>query len=156
MSALTDIEAMTGHEVDDKAFLAFERKSNTPGVSGIYYEEFDKKNGTAIQEPQLTQVITNAQKVIDAAVYNNADIDRIYIYSNKAGTDVTITLITRPDRNGISNVHTGRIVNGGYVPCSAPAQVRGKYRNIFGFYYDNNTKNKFILFDNGEILPEAH
>jgi hypothetical protein len=150
--AITDIQKMAGHEVEDKAFLAFERSSNTAGVSGIYFQEF-LKNGSAAQNPQT--IIANAQKVIDKAVYAPADIDKIFIYSNKAGTDVTITLVTLP-RNGISDVHTGRIVNGVYVPCSTPAHVRGTFRSFFGFYYDDNTKNKFLLFDSGEILPEAH
>ena len=150
---ITDVEVMAGYEVHDKAFLAFERRSSTPGVSGIYFHEFDKKNGTAAQNPQ--SIIANAQKVIDAAVYNNANIFRIFIYSNKEGRDVTITLVTRPTDN-VSTVHTGRISNGTYVACSAPAQVQGTFRTFFGFYYDDDTKNKFILFDNGEILPEAH
>ena len=152
--AINDIQEMAGHEVDDKAFLAFERRSNTAGVSGIYFNEFDKINGSAAANPQ--NIIATAQKVIDVGVYGNADIARIFIYSNKDGTDVTITFVTEPNNDGISDVHTGRIVNGGYVACSAPAHVQGSFRRFFGFYYDNNTKNKFILFDNGEVLPEAH
>lgn len=148
-----DIQKMASHEVEDKAFLAFERRSNTAGVSGIYYHEF-LKSGTAAQNPD--NIIKNARKVIDKSVYAPADIDRIFVYSNKAGTDVTITLVTLPKSDGFSDVHTGRIVSGAYVPCSSPAHVRGTFRSFFGFYYDDDTKNKFLLFDSGEILPEAH
>ena len=153
MSTINDIENTAGYQVDDKAFLAFERRSSQAGVSGIYFYEFDKKNGTAIQNPDT--VFQTAPKVIDSGIYNNADIDRIVLYSNKAGTDVTITLVTRPV-NGITNVHTGRIVNGAYQPCSAPAQVQGTLRSFFAFYYDDNTKNKFMLFDTGTVEGEAH
>jgi hypothetical protein len=153
MSLPADIQNMTGFQVEDKAFLAFERRSSQQGVSGVYFWEFDKKNGSAIQNPDT--VITTAPKVIDSSVYNNANIDRILLYSNKPGTDVTITLVTRPV-GGITFVHTGRIVGGGYVPCSAPAQVQGNLKSFFSLYYGDNTKNKFMLFDNGTILPEAH
>ena len=138
MSTINDIENTAGYQVDDKAFLAFERRSSQAGVSGIYFYEFDKKNGTAIQNPDT--VFQTAPKVIDSGIYNNADIDRIVLYSNKAGTDVTITLVTRPV-NGITN---------------APAQVQGTLRSFFAFYYDDNTKNKFMLFDTGTVEGEAH
>lgn len=152
--SLTDIETMNGFQVEDKAFLAFERKSSQQGVSGIYFLEFDKKNGSAIQNPGAA--INAASKVIDSSIYNNMDIDRIFLYTNKAGTDVTISLVTRPNPNGITFVHTGRIVNGSYVPCSAPAQVQGTLKYFFAFYYDDDTKNKFMLFDNGTISGEGH
>ena len=48
---ITDAQAMTGIQVDDKAFLAFERKSNQPGITGIYFLEFDRRNGTVIADP---------------------------------------------------------------------------------------------------------
>jgi hypothetical protein len=34
--------------------------------------------------------------------------------------------------------------------------VQGNWKSSFGFYYDDKTKNKFILFDTGRILAEAH
>jgi len=151
-TTINDVQEMAGYEVDDKAFLAFERRSNTPGVSGVYFHVFDK-NGTAEQNPET--VIANARKVIEPSVYNNRDLFRILIYSNKAGTDVTITLVTTPV-NGFSEVHTGRIANDRYVACSAPARVRGTMKSSVAFYYDDNTKNKFILFSSGVILPEGH
>jgi hypothetical protein len=152
-TTIDDAQVMAGLEVDDKAFLAFERRSNTAGVSGVYFYEFDKKNGTAEQNPEA--VIAKAQKVIDSSLYKNRDLDRIFIYSNKDGTDVTITLVTKASGN-LSYVYTGRIKNGKYTACSDPAEVRGRFVGFFGFYYDNNTKNKFILFDNGEISAESH
>ena len=64
-------------------------------------------------------------KVIDAvADYNNRDVDRIFLYANKAGTEVTITFITIPDQNNTTFIYTGRIVNSAYTPCSAPAQIQ--------------------------------
>jgi hypothetical protein len=152
-TTINDIQEMAGYQVDDKAFLAFERRSNTAGVSGVYFHVFDKKNGTAVQNPET--VIANARKVIDSSVYNDRDLFRIFIYSNKAGTNVTITLVTTPINN-FSEVHTGRIVNGNYVACSSPARVRGTLKSFLGLYYDDDTKNKFILFSSGAILPEAH
>ena len=152
---ITDAQAMTGIQVDDKAFLAFERKSNQPGITGIYFLEFDRRNGTVIADPDAALVA--APKVIDAvADYNNRDVDRIFLYANKAGTEVTITFITIPDQNNTTFIYTGRIVNSAYTPCSAPAQIQANWKNTFGFYYDDNTKNKFMLFDNGRILAEAH
>lgn len=47
---LTDAQIMAGFQVGDKAFLAFERRSPQQGVSGIYFLEFDKRNGSAIQK----------------------------------------------------------------------------------------------------------
>jgi hypothetical protein len=141
---LTDVQNMAGITVEDKAFIAFERRSTSPQVSGVYFNEFDRITGTAAQN---FNVIATAPKVIDGTVYNNANLDRIFLYANKAGTDITITLITTPDASGTSFVHTGRIIGGNqYQPCSAPAQVQGTLSGFFGFYYDNNTKNKFYLF----------
>ncbi len=142
--ALTDVQNMTGITVEDKAFIAFERRSTNPQASGVFFKEFDRKNGTAAQN---LNVISTAPRVIDSTVYNNLDLERIFLYANKAGTDITITFITTPDASGTTFVHTGRIIGGNqYQPCSAPAQVQGTLSGFFGFYYDNNTKNKFYLF----------
>jgi hypothetical protein len=145
--ALTDVQNMAGIAIEDKAFIAFERRSTNPQVpSGVYFKEFDRINGTAAQNLN----VINAQMVIASTVYNNLDLDRIVLYANKAGTDITITFITIPDPNGTTFVHTGRIIGGNqYQPCSAPAQVQGTLKGFFGFYYDNNTKNKFYLFESG-------
>jgi hypothetical protein len=153
-TTIDDAQVMAGLEVGDKAFLAFERRPKA-GDSGVYWYEFDKKNGTAEQNPEA--VIAKAQKLIDSSLYKNRDLDRIFIYSNKDGTDVTITLVTKASGN-FSYVYTGRIKNGKYTSCTDPAEdeVRGRFVGFFGFYYDDNTKNKFILFDNGEIRPQSH
>jgi hypothetical protein len=140
---LTDVQNMAGVTVEDKAFIAFERRSTNPQVSGVYFKEFDRKTGTAAQN---FNVIATAPMVINSTVYNNANLERIFLYTNKAGTDITITLVTTPV-GGITFVHTGRIVGGNqYQPCSAPAQVQGSLSGFFGFYYDDDTKNKFYLF----------
>jgi hypothetical protein len=152
-TTIDDAQVMAGLEVDGKAFLAFERRPKA-GDGGVYWYEFDKK-GTAEQNPKT--VIAKAQKVIDSSLYKNRDLDRIFIYSNKDGTDVTITLVTKASGN-FSYLYTGRIKNGKYTSCTDPAEadVRGRFVGFFGFYYDDNTKNKFILFDNGEIVLESH
>jgi hypothetical protein len=151
---LQDVQTMSGLQVENKAFLAFERRSGQQGIKGIYILEFDRQNGSAIEEPDAA--LEAAPKVIDAVKhYDDRDIDRIYLYANKAGTELTVTLISRPVGNSVF-VYTGRVVNGVYTACSDPAEVQGNWKSSFGFYYDDKTKNKFILFDTGRILAEAH
>jgi hypothetical protein len=151
---LEDVQTMSGLQVENKAFLAFERRSGQQGIKGIYILEFDRQNSSAIEEPDAA--LEAAPKVIDAVDdYDDRDIDRIYLYANKAGTELTVTLISRPVGNSVF-VYTGRVVNGVYTACSDPAEMEGNWKSSFGFYYDDNTKNKFILFDTGRILAEAH
>jgi hypothetical protein len=153
-TTIDDAQVMAGLEVGDKAFLAFERRPKA-GESGVYWYEFDKKTGTAEQNPEA--FFAKARKVIDSSLYKNRDLDRIFIYSNKDGTDVTITLVTKATGK-FSYVYTGRIKNYKYTSCTDPDEdeVRGRFVGFFGFYYDDNTRNKFLLFDDGGIVLRSH
>jgi hypothetical protein len=153
-----DVQNLAGCDSSDRAFIAFEKRGQ--GANGIYFNEFDKVNGTANQNPDT--IFTGARKIIDGAIYQNRNIRNIWLYSNEDGSDITMTFLTEPIAN-VMLMFTGRIVNGQYISCDggAATQINARFLNqFFGFYYNDGTKNKLFAYQdiNGQFVAgaEAH
>src|SRR4051812_33629230 len=109
---VNNIFKIAARDAQDKALIAFERRSdpNNPNVAaGVYFLSFDK-TGTVIEGPDGDAIISAAPKIIDANLYDNRQLNNIWLYSNAIGSEVTITIATVAVANKIKML-TGRIVN---------------------------------------------
>lgn len=132
---IADIQNLAGVTAKNKAFIAFEKRA--AGQNGVYFKEFDLSQGVA--DPDT--ILDSAVNIVPGADYGNIDLQRISLYSNEEGSDVTVTIITNP-AGGQSRMLTGRVVNYQYISCAQPTNIQGQFRSIFGFYFKNNTKLK--------------
>jgi hypothetical protein len=155
---VVNIKNLSGCDTTNKAYIAFEKQGGA-GVNGIYFNEFDKTS-TAIQNPD--DAFNNATKIIDANDYQNLSIRNIWLYANRDGSDLTITILTEPVANNML-MFTGRIVNNRYISCDGgnAKQINANFlRGFFAFYYNDDTKNKFYLYQDaaGQFVAdgEAH
>jgi hypothetical protein len=132
---VADIQNLAGTTARNKAFIAFEKRA--AGQNGVYFKEFDLSQGVA--DPDT--ILDTAVRIVPGADYGNLDLQRISLYSNEEGSDVTVTIITGPSA-GQSRMLTGRVVNHQYISCAQPTTIQGQFRSLFGFYFKNNTKLK--------------
>lgn len=140
----TDIQNLVGLQTDNKAFLAFEKRSTSGDTSGIYFLEFDRNSEGTI-DPDT--IYDTAKKIIDRSIYTE-DINRIQLYATDDGSDITISFITA-FVGGNRKMFTGRIVNGEYVACDLGEPTDIPANNLggwFAFYFHNKQKLKFYQY----------
>jgi hypothetical protein len=150
--AVTNIFRLAGKDAQNKAFIAFERRG-TPDVRGVYFVEFNKMN---TKNDDTDNILSTAKKIIEPAEYGNRDLNNIWLYSNTTGDEITITIATTPIANKIQML-TGRIIDDPdpakgkkFISCDPGGNGTEintqRIDSLFGFYYNDGTKNKFMLY----------
>lgn len=149
---VNNIFKIAARDAQDRAFIAFERRQvpNSSKPPGVYFLSFDK-NGTAIDPAAGDALIDNAPQIIAAGLYDNRQLNNMWLYSNATGSEITITIATVAVINKIKML-TGRIVNNAFVNCDPAGVSREidtqRIEGLFGFYYNDGTKNKIMVYTN--------
>lgn len=156
---IADTQNLAAVNTPNRSFVAWERRSNNaaeaPLVNGIYFLSIDK-NSEGVSDPDT--FLNTAIRIIPSAMYNNRDVERLYLYANNDGSDVSISFTVPANGGNQRNMFTGRIVNNQYVPCDGgnPTQLDSSIFGIFGVYFSNNTKIKFVTTTGGITIAEGH
>lgn len=144
----TNIYGLVTADSDNKFFIAFER-TNPDGSMGVCFHEFDK-NATAT--PGDDEILTTAEMKFPKEKYGGGKVQRIWLYANKSGNRVTITIVTKPENGKVTMLTASKTNGGDFVQCDAgdtlPQFETLEIEYLSGFYYNDGTKNKFFTFKN--------
>jgi hypothetical protein len=137
------INLISSFDSDTKVFLAFEKRTGNAAEDGVYFNEIDK-GGNQIPDPFAT-----ATRVIKSQVYNDNILEMLKLYSNKQGTQATITIVAYTGSGNIRTMYTGRIENRQYTECDNPSTINGQVNQIEANYINENQKFKIYSLRGG-------
>jgi len=153
-----DIQNLAAISKDTKAYVFFEKRSESGPTNGVYYIELNRNDSSNINPDTIFDTAT---KIIDKDIYENRNLEAIYLYANDDGSDLTVTIIAKVNPGVQRKMYTGRVVNGEYTPCdnNVPTLFNGTLRRFSGIYFNDNNKLKFYTyFDGNNVFGgcEAH
>jgi hypothetical protein len=135
---------------DNKFFIAFERV-DSDGTTGVCFHEFDKNSRAS---PADDQILMNADMTFPNNRYGGGRVQRIWLYANKLGNKVTITIVTKPDQGKVTMLTASKDEGGSFIKCdsgdSLPQFETLEIEYLAGFYYHDGSKNKFFAYKNSQ------
>lgn len=101
-----------------RTIIAFEDFSNDANKSGIYFLVLDKN----MVDSNSAALLDSAIRIITASDYGNKDIERIYLYSDNDGVDVSLAYVIKPDPGSLDrHVFVGKVKNNQFIACDGGA-----------------------------------